>query len=176
LASMLLFTAGACGRQDKPLPAPEPVAMSASASVVDPAAAGMKPTEPRTDLAKEYAAQNKPPSMFKPQMTLTSIEVVSGKDKGRKRQIERVFKRMENSFAACYARAFKSDPSLEGEVVLRVQVERSGRTASTRMTENSIDPDVGICMLERAKRTLFPTLSKGEMVVDARFTGSKTAI
>jgi len=85
-------------------------------------------------------------------------------------EIHEVFRSRAVQIQACYERRLKNDPTLEGQLTLRVEVDKSGHVArATLDTDTLSDPSVGQCALATVRRWQFPGGTESELVYPFQF-------
>ena len=144
--------AGEPGRPDSgPLQAPAPNQ--------DEAEAEPEPATPTVALAEpEPRARTKP-----------AVEIVgrAARVRGAKLPVDQVLGAMERSMPKlerCYARALRGAPKLEGRLVYRLQVRKTGRARSVKKIAGTIrNRKLVACARKVLARTRFPRLRRGRV-------------
>jgi len=91
------------------------------------------------------------------------------------RQVEYVVATNRSSLTSCYERHLKSDNSLAGKVVLRVEVESSGRVLSVKsMTDRIKGSMLEECMGKTIRKWQFPKFEGGSTTVELPFVLTST--
>ena len=93
-------------------------------------------------------------STSSPAVTLGRAEVTGHLDS---EIIRRVIRRHRRGMQACYERQLRSDPTIEGRLVVRFTITPDGDVAIAIITENDTsDSDLGDCVLAELRRMTFP--------------------
>lgn len=80
--------------------------------------------------------------------------------------IVRVVKRHMSALRFCYERGLMKNPKLQGKLVVKFTIDKTGRVAAASETSNTIsDPEVGACVVKRFKQMKFPAPEGGDVTV-----------
>lgn len=81
-------------------------------------------------------------------------------------EINSVMRRQLKSLRDCYESALKRNRSLNGKIVIRFEIEESGRTTNVEFEDDSLgSPEVKECISRRAKYWRFPKPDGGSVFV-----------
>lgn len=84
--------------------------------------------------------------------------------------IQEVFRSRAVQIQACYERSLKNNPSLEGSLTLRLEVDTTGQVARASLDTDTLpDPRVGQCALTTVRRWRFPAGAETELVYPFKF-------
>ena len=79
--------------------------------------------------------------------------------------IRRVIREHRREIRSCYESQLRTDPTLEGRVVVRFTISADGSVASASIAESDVASDaVGECMANRVERWRFPETENGGLV------------
>lgn len=85
--------------------------------------------------------------------------------------VRRVFNARHGELQACYERALKSDPALQGKVTLTVRIGEGGAPKMTRARSSQLkSKSVLDCMERASKKWLFPEPQGGTVLVNKPYT------
>lgn len=81
--------------------------------------------------------------------------------------VRRVFNARHGEMQACYERALKSDPELQGKVTLTVRIGKGGAPVMTRARSSQLRSKTVLnCMEQSSKKWLFPSPEGGTVSVN----------
>ena len=77
--------------------------------------------------------------------------------------IKRVVKKRNKQYAACYEKALKAKPTLEGTTTVKFTIAESGHVIEA--AGSGLDPDVDTCVANEFKQLEFPKAHGGNVIV-----------
>jgi TonB family protein len=75
--------------------------------------------------------------------------------------IMRVIKTRASQFKYCYDRQLQRDKTIAGVIKVSFVIETSGEVANAKISQNTVHPAVGRCVLSRIKSLRFPKRENG---------------
>jgi hypothetical protein len=125
----LVFTLGACARQESPPAPPSPPAPSTTAAAPAPAASVSQPEAP---------AQAAPGKGCDPERLQATVRV------------------RRDAISACYRRFAEKDPSLAGKIVLQLGINTEGRLINRSVWESDFPLELNACIVGALEGLQFP--------------------
>ncbi len=163
-AALLYF-----GLQEEPPPPPPPVAKK-DAEPAKPPPALAQPTfvVPDEDAGAPEAG---PPDAGASKPTRRTPRVPRGRCEGQvpAREAARVVRSHERQVRSCYERRLKVNNVLQGRLVLRLRIGRSGAVESVQVGGTLRDRQVAACVRKTARQWQFPKPKGGCAIVEAPF-------
>ncbi len=83
--------------------------------------------------------------------------------------VRRVFLRSAGGFRYCYEAALRRNPALSGRVMLDLVIAGTGAVLSASLSQGLAESDVNQCLVQHARRMVFPTVGRGVGTVRVRY-------